>query len=283
MKNLLIGGTGTLGKALLRQLKGQDVTVLSRDELKQIRLKEEYPDVKFKLGDVRSPEIRHIIRGKDAVFNLAAIKHVPVAEENQRENIAINLMGAVNVADICEDEKVGYSVFSSTDKAQSPFNVYGAAKMLSENYYLYKNRDYVSTRFSAFRWGNISGSRGSVVHLFAKTLREEHKVYITDNRMTRFWLSIDDVAEFMVRNFETASMDAPMIPTMKAAPVVMLARAVAHVLNIKNYELKEIGIRRGEKLHETMISTHDYCMRSDTHDQFTFPELCEMAEKGLQE
>ncbi len=275
-KHLIIGGTGTLGTALVEKLvaAGTDVAVFSRDELKQSEMRKRFPEVRFILGDIRDPRsINGSMRGVDTVFHVAALKHVEFGEENPVEFIRTNLIGTINVAEAALAAGVGHVVFSSTDKGVLPINVYGMTKGISEKYLLSLNSHQTKTKFSVFKWSNVLGSRGSVVHTFVKSLKDERGVRVTDPRMTRFFVHIDDVVNFMMDNYVDASTTEAMIPPMKAARVMDLAETIAKIHKIKKYDVSFIGIRPGEKIHEVMISTHDYCMRSDTYDQYTADEL----------
>lgn len=277
---LIIGGTGTLGQALLRQLvptNEYNITILSREELKQKKLRETYPGCKYVLADVRDYEslLPHVYN-KEVVFHLAAMKHVELAEENPEESIKINLLGSLNVAKACIQSGVPYGVFSSTDKAVLPVNVYGMCKGLSEAYFLHQNMEQNITLFSVFRWGNVLGSRGSVIHSFLRSLKERKEVVLTDSRMSRFWIDIDEAASFIIDNYEKADGKEVLIPPMKAAKIVKIAELCARFLGLKNYNIRYSGIRAGEKLHETLYTSHESCLRSDTCLEYGDEELLEM-------
>lgn len=281
MNILIVGGTGTLGKALLEKLSDHSVTVLSREELKQQQLKKVYPNVSFVLGDIRdySSLEDHFI-GKDLVFHLAAMKHVDMAEANPEESIKINLLGTLNVAKAAIKAKVPYCAFSSTDKAVLPINVYGMCKGISELYLLDLNKKQSITSFSVFRWGNVLGSRGSVIHAFLESLKSEGAVSVTDDKMTRFWVEIDHVARFMLDKYDKLEAKVHVqIPSIKAASVIKLAQACAQFLGINKFTTNISGIRPGEKLHECLYTSHDHCFRSDNSYQYTDNELLEMIKR----
>lgn len=277
MRYLIIGGTGTLGKAILAKLydpKKNNITIFSRDELKQKELKNLYPNIKTILGDIRDKEaVSKAIYGHDTVFLFAALKHVDSAEENPFEAIKTNLLGVINVADACVENSVGYCVFSSTDKAVLPINVYGMTKAIAERYLMYKNRSQDITSFSIFRWGNILGSRGSVLNYFSHCLRNSLPVQITDSRMSRFWLRIEKASQYLLDHYKTAPEQDVVIPPMKAAKLEVLLDAVAEEIGVEAYKITYVGIRAGEKIHECIESNHDFCMRSDTYEQFSKEEL----------
>ena len=284
MDALIIGGTGTLGHAVAPLLlaKGYHVSVISREELKQKKMRALYPEIKFILGDVRDYESIAIpMLGKDLVLHFAAMKHVDLAEENILESIKINLLGTQNVAKACYGGSVGQAVFSSTDKAVLPINVYGMCKGISERLWLDYN-NHGATEYSVFRWGNVLGSRGSVIHAFKETLLKEKKAYITDMGMTRFWIHIDDAAKFLVDNVPFAPKDGVLIPPMKAAYVKDVARAVAAYLGIVDFSFVNIPIRPGEKLHESLdYHDPDKELKSSTAEHYTAAELYRLVERTL--
>ena len=258
MKYVIIGGTGTLGNCLTEKLHaGNEVVCFSRDELKQQEMRRRYPDVRFVIGDIRDKaSLKPVLVGADVVFHVAALKHVDVLEANPTEAIKTNILGTINVAEAAIEAKVPFVVFSSTDKAVLPINTYGMTKASSERYLLNLNKQQDGTRFSVFRWGNVMGSRGSVVHYFAETLKADGLVNITDPRMTRFWIHISDAVDFMLSNYWTAAADDVMIPPMKAAGVLDLAHVTALATGHPKYQIRLSGIRPGEKIDETLHSSH---------------------------
>ncbi len=285
MRYLLIGGTGSLGQALIKQIsKDNEITIVSRDELKQQQLKAKYPYIKFHICDIADPAIEEFIEGKEVVINLAALKHVDVCENNLKQNIKTNILGNMNIADLCEKHWITHVIFSSTDKAVLPINAYGHAKALSEKYYLSKNA-WSDSHFTVYRWGNVLGSRGSVLHKFVETIANEGKVYITHKDMTRFWVHIDDVAKFILDTYKSAARDKAMIPEMKSSSIVALAKTVALYLD-KDFEVIETGIRDGEKIHECLWSQHDSCqddscLRSNTSEKYDQAELFNLVDRCL--
>ncbi len=275
MKYLIVGGTGTLGSTLIEKLYGMgEIICFSRDELKQQGMKSRFPDVRYVIGDIRDKQsLMPVMAGVDTVFLVAALKHVDVLEENPTEAIKTNIQGTINVAEAAMASGVKHVVFSSTDKAVLPINTYGMTKAISERYLLNLNMKQDVTRFSVFVWGNVAGSRGSVIHTFASALREGKEICITDARMTRFWIHIDDAVNFMLTNYQDAFSDRRMIPPMKAAKVIDLAHYLAEVLDKPLLSIKFVGLRAGEKIHESLVSNHDYCLRSDNCEQFSPEEL----------
>ncbi|MDK2801333.1 MAG: UDP-N-acetylglucosamine 4,6-dehydratase/5-epimerase [Clostridiales bacterium] len=259
---LLTGGTGSFGKkfckiVLNRYPDIKKLIVFSRDELKQFEMAEEFkhhPKLRFFIGDVRDGNrLCRAMDGVDYVVHAAALKQVPAAEYNPIEAIKTNIGGAENVINAAIDCGVKKVIALSTDKACNPINLYGATKLCSDKLFIAGNSYAGSkeTRFSVVRYGNVVGSRGSVVPFFIKC-REKGKIPITDPRMTRFWITLDQGVGFVLKCFEImhgGELFVPKIPSMK---VVDLAKAIA-----PNCDVEIVGIRPGEKLHEYMISVDD--------------------------
>jgi UDP-N-acetylglucosamine 4,6-dehydratase len=259
---LITGGTGSFGKAFLAHVLDSGnparVAVFSRDELKQYEMKLTYgddPRVRFFLGDIRDRDrLAMALHGVDYVVHAAALKQVDTAEYNPMEYVKTNILGSENVMLASIDAGVKKVVALSTDKASSPINLYGATKLtadklfISGNHYSYAR----GTKFAVVRYGNVMGSRGSVIPFFRRLAEEGEPLPITDTRMTRFWITLSQAIDFVIQAF--ADMDGgelfvPRIPSMR---VTDLARAIA-----PDAELVEVGIRPGEKLHEEMISSED--------------------------
>lgn len=277
MSYLIVGGTGTLGKELMRQIlmvePYADIVSFSRDEARQQALKPVFPDVRFLMGDVRDKDAVHsAMRGRDVCFLLAAVKHVDIAETYPHEALKTNFQGAVNVGEAAIDCGAKYVVFSNTDKSVLPITCYGYTKALAQSHLLSLNGQS-RTRFSSFLWGNVLASRGSVIPSFINSLMTDRKVKLTDERMSRFWLTVGQVASFMLGNYRSASLDEPMIPPVKAATVLRVIESLGRILEVKEFEIEKIGLRCSEKIYEVLRSTHDGCLRSDTCEQFTDDEL----------
>lgn len=259
---LITGGTGSLGKSLvahfLKNTNARRVIVFSRDELKQHAMRIDFSDnprLRWFLGDIRDIErLKRAFHNVDYVIHAAALKQVDTGEYNPMEFIKTNVLGSQNVIDASIDAGVKRVVALSTDKASSPINLYGATKLTADKLFVAANNYSFSygTTFSVVRYGNVMGSRGSVIPFF-KTLADQGKpLPITDLRMTRFWISIEQAVKFVVDSLEMMTggeLYVPRIPSMK---IVDLALAVAPTA-----ELVEIGMRPGEKLHEEMISADD--------------------------
>lgn len=275
MTCVLIGGSGTLGQRLMTRLVDQDedVVCFSRGEHAQKALKDRFPSVRFVIGDVRdAAAVKNVVGNALTVFLLAAIKHVDVAEENPLEAIKTNIHGAVNVAEACLAGKVDYCVYSNTDKAVLPITSYGYTKALAQNYLLGLNR-FGETSFSAFNWGNVIASQGSVIPQFVRALKAGEPIRITDPRMSRFWLKAETAADFMLEQYSRASKTRAMIPPVKAATLLRVIESLARLTGISSYNVETIGLRGTEKIHEVLESTHEHCLRSDTCDQYTDEEL----------
>jgi UDP-N-acetylglucosamine 4,6-dehydratase len=255
---LVTGGTGSFGKKftqiLLEEYQPKKVIIFSRDELKQHEMQVGgFNDsrLRYFIGDVRDRErLVRAMHGVDIVVHAAALKQVPACEYNPMEAIKTNIMGTANVVEAALDAGVKKVLTVSTDKAVSPANLYGATKLAAEKLTIQSNA-YAggsATRFSCVRYGNVVGSRGSVVPLFLKQ-RASGKITITDDRMTRFWLSLDQGVRFVIDCIEQMEGGEVFIPKIPSTKVVDLARAVA-----PDAKIDVIGIRQGEKLHEALIS-----------------------------
>jgi UDP-N-acetylglucosamine 4,6-dehydratase len=255
---LVTGGTGSFGKKfieiMLKEYHPAKLIVFSRDELKQHEMRVggyEHPSLRYFIGDVRDRErLLRAMHGVDIVVHAAALKQVPACEYNPMEAVKTNIMGTSNVLEAALDAGVEKVMTISTDKAVNPVNLYGATKLAAEKLTVQSNAYAAgsATRYSCVRYGNVVGSRGSVVPVFLKQ-RESGRVTITDERMTRFWLSLEQGVRFViscVEQMEGGEVFVPKIPSMK---VIDLARAIA-----PQAEIEVIGIRPGEKLHEVLIS-----------------------------
>lgn len=268
-KYLIIGGTGTLGHALLDKLPHAETAIFSRDELKQQQLKKSYPQVTTYVGDIRDKDrLRQVISSNQIIYHVAALKHVDVLEHCPEEAYKTNVLGTQNIADVAEEMGAKKVLFTSTDKAVLPINAYGYSKAMAEKILLARNESS-AVDFLSFRWGNIVGSRGSVISYFLKTLIEEHKVYITDAAMTRFWMRIEDAVDFML--YGNHDLSCTNYPKMKSSKVTVLARAIAELIDIPYYDVEIIGLRPGEKIHECMDA--DINLTSENARQFSLNEL----------
>jgi UDP-N-acetylglucosamine 4,6-dehydratase len=259
---LVTGGTGSFGKAFLRyvldELSPRRVVVLSRDELKQWevrRLLGDDPRLRWFIGDVRDRRrLERAMFGIDYVVHAAALKQVDTAEYNPFEYIQTNINGSQNVVEAAIDVGVKKVVALSTDKASSPINLYGATKLCADRLFISANHYAAGhdTRFSVVRYGNVVGSRGSVIPLFARLAAEGQSLPITDKRMTRFWITLPQAVRFVVDSFDQMSGGELYVPRIPSMRITDLVEAVA-----PGSATHEIGIRPGEKLHEEMIAPDD--------------------------
>ncbi len=255
---LVTGGTGSFGKKFIRVMLDEyhpsKVIVFSRDELKQHEMQSagyNHPSLRYFIGDVRDKErCKRAFDGVDVVIHAAALKQVPACEYNPMEAIKTNILGSSNVIDAAIDSDVSRVVALSTDKAVNPVNLYGATKLAAEKLFVQSNA-YAGgreVRFACVRYGNVVGSRGSVVPVFLKQ-RQTGKVTVTDNRMTRFWISLEQGVRFVIRAAENMYGGEVFVPKIPSCTIFDLAKAIAPDAQIDN-----IGIRPGEKLHEVLIS-----------------------------
>jgi UDP-N-acetylglucosamine 4,6-dehydratase len=255
---LITGGTGSFGKKftkiLLEEKQPKKVIIFSRDELKQHEMQMggyNDPRLRYFIGDIRDRErLLRAMHGVDLVVHAAALKQVPACEYNPMEAIKTNIMGTANVLEAALDADVKKVMSISTDKAVSPANLYGATKLAAEKLTVQSNAYAAgsATRYSCVRYGNVVGSRGSVVPLFLKQ-RSSGQITITDDRMTRFWLSLEQGVRFVITCIEQMEGGEVFVPKIPSTKVVDLARAIA-----PDAKINMIGIRPGEKLHEVLIS-----------------------------
>ena len=270
---LVTGGTGSLGKALIKYLlthtEVRRVAIFSRDELKQLQMKNEFNNdarLRWFLGDIRDLErLKRALHGVDYVFHAAALKQVDTGEYNPMEFIKTNVLGSQNVIDAAIESKVKKVVALSTDKASSPINLYGATKLTADKLFVAANNySYTyGTTFCVVRYGNVMGSRGSVIPFFREIAATGEPLPITDFRMTRFLISIDQAVKFVVESLLMMSGGELYVPKIPSIKIIDLASAVA-----PNANLKEIGMRPGEKLHEEMISADDSRRTIETADRY---------------
>ena len=270
---LITGGTGSFGRAFIQELLRSElpsrIVIFSRDELKQYEMREEFDDnsrLRFFLGDIRDRHrLTRALRGIDFVVHAAALKQVDTAEYNPFEYIATNIVGSQNVVEASLDAGVKRIVALSTDKASSPINLYGATKLVADKLFQSANHyaGSQSTRFSVVRYGNVLGSRGSVVPLFRKLAESGAPLPITDPRMTRFWISLPQAVQFVIRSFEILQGGEVFVPKIPSMKITDLAEAVSPGSLTTSSE-----IRPGEKLHEEMISEDDSRRTLELQDRY---------------
>ena len=271
---LITGGTGSFGKkcvdVLLHAYRPKRLIIFSRDELKQFEMQqifpsEQYPCMRYFIGDVRDKErLYRAFRGVNYVIHAAALKQVPAAEYNPTECIRTNIGGAENIVNVAADSGVKKVVALSTDKAVAPVNLYGATKLCSDKLFIAANAfTACDTVYSVVRYGNVMGSRGSVIPFFIKQREAGGPLTITDNRMTRFWITLEQSVHMVLRSFEVSGGGEVLVPKIPSMKITDLAAAIA-----PDMPTVEVGIRPGEKLHETMITAEDSRHTIDIGDYY---------------
>lgn len=291
---LITGGTGSFGKrfieTVLTRYRPRKLIVYSRDELKQFEMQqdlrekfgaEDYARLRFFLGDVRDrSRLTLALRGVDIVIHAAALKQVPAAEYNPSECIQTNVVGAENVVWASLANRVKQVVALSTDKACNPVNLYGATKLASDKTFVAANNlsGDIEARFSVVRYGNVVGSRGSVVPLFRRLLAQgAASLPITDERMTRFWITLDQGVDFVLSSLEVMRGGEIFVPKIPSMTMPDLARAMAPDAGIH-----VVGIRPGEKLHETMVGADDARQTVELADRYVIePSFVEYTRQGF--
>lgn len=269
---LVTGGTGSFGKKfveiMLRDYQPQRLIVFSRGELNQHEMRTsgfDHPSLRYFIGDVRDAErLKRAFSGVTVVVHAAALKQVPACEYNPFEAIQTNIMGGKNVIDAAIDQGVRRILALSTDKAVNPINLYGATKLCAEKVFVQANAYAVAknTRFSCARYGNVVGSRGSVIPIFIEQ-RRRGKITITDPRMTRFWLTLDHGVKFVIHCLEQMHGGEIFVPKIPSMRLLDLAATIA-----PGCEVEYIGIRPGEKLHEVLVSDDESRQTLATEDMF---------------
>ncbi len=258
---LITGGTGSFGQkfveTVIRDYSPHRLIVFSRDELKQFEMQQKfnkYPGLRYFLGDVRDQErLRRAFKEVDIVIHAAALKQIPAAEYNPFEVIKTNIIGAQNIIEAAIDCGVKKVIALSTDKAANPINLYGATKLCSDKLFVAGNSysGFQDTNFSVVRYGNVVGSRGSVIPFFLNQ-RCNGKLPVTDLRMTRFWITLEQGVQFVLQSLNNMSRGEIFVPKLPSTKITDIAAAIA-----PDCELEVVGIRPGEKLHEVMITEED--------------------------
>jgi len=259
---LITGGTGSLGQALTKRLLEMDVRavrIFSRNESRQIQMESKFQDerLRFLIGDVRDYQrLEMALEDVDVVFHTAALKHVPKIEYNPFESIKTNVIGSQNVIDACLKRNVERAVCIGTDKAVSPLNTYGSTKLLMEKLFVaannYLNREKYRTIFLAVRYGNVLGSSGSVIPKFIEQIKANKPVTITDPKMTRFSITMNEALDFILNSVKIAKGSEIFVPKLRAYNIVDVKNALTELLSDTSEKI--MGIRTGEKLHETLIN-----------------------------
>ena len=275
-KILITGGTGSLGQALTKKLLKSDVDtirILSRNENKQVQMSSELSDnrLRFLIGDIRDKErLIKSMEDIDIVFHAAALKHVPIIEYNPFEAIKTNVIGSQNVIDSSLIQNVERVVCIGTDKAVSPLNTYGATKLLMEKLFIsannYLNIERYRTQFLAVRYGNVFGSSGSVIPKFLEQIKKMNKITITDENMTRFSITIEQALDFILDCTVNGKAAEIYVPKLKGYSISQIKNVFQKIFG--NFEVENIGIRPGEKLHEVLINDEEMRNSWDLNDKF---------------
>lgn len=261
---LVTGGTGSWGYELIRQLltyNPKEIRIFSRNESYQFTMKQEFdnnPKLHFIIGDIKEKDaLIEACQEVDYIFHLAALKHVPVCEDQPMEALKTNVIGTQNVIDAAIYCKVDRVVYISTDKASNPSNFYGLSKAMGERLIIHANTLNTKTKFVCIRGGNVLGTNGSVIHVFKKQIQEKGKIGITDLEMTRFFLTIEDAIKLVFKaTFESIGGEI-FVMKMPALKIIDLAHVLIEASNKENVEIETLGIRPGEKIHELLLSGYE--------------------------
>ncbi len=260
---LITGGSGSWGNELTSQLLEKNprkIIIFSRGELAQVNMERKFQDdrIQFVIGDVRDYEsVNRVCKGVDIVFHLAALKHVPVCENQPQEAIKTNINGTTNLVNACVENKVKKFIDVSTDKSVSATNLYGMTKAVGEKLTIQANKLTDSTDFVCIRGGNVLGSNGSVVPYFINQIKTENKVTITDRTMTRFFLTLSEAISILFQAAEFSVGGETYVMNMPSFYISDLAKVLVKFYGNENTKIEEIGIREGEKIDEVLVSEHE--------------------------
>lgn len=256
----ITGGTGSWGRELVKQMlqrNPKEIIIFSRNESSQVEMKREFEDprLRFCIGDIRDRDaLIAASAGTDYLFHLAALKHVPVCEEQPWEAVKTNVFGTQNVIEAAIHNKVKKVMYISTDKASNPSNLYGMTKAVGERLIIQANLFPTETRFVCVRGGNVLGTNGSVIHLFLKQIKQEQRVGITDLNMTRFFLTLEDAIGLLFKASEDSLGGEIFVLLMPTCRILDLAEVLIDTMGVSNIQVEETGIRPGEKIHEILYS-----------------------------
>ncbi|WP_409341799.1 polysaccharide biosynthesis protein [Paenibacillus sp. MBLB4367] len=257
------GGTGSWGHELVKQLlykNPKEIIVFSRNETSQVAMKRAFDDprLRFCIGDIRDKEaLIAASAGADYVYHLAALKHVPVCEDQPLEALKTNVVGTQNVIEAAIENKVKKVIYISTDKAANPSNFYGMTKAIGEKLIVHANLLKSETKFVCVRGGNVLGTNGSVIHIFMKQIKEKNEIGITDTQMTRFFLTLEDAIELLFKASKESLGGEIFVMMMPTCKIIDLAEVLIEALGRTNVTIKELGVRPGEKIHEILYSEYE--------------------------
>jgi UDP-N-acetylglucosamine 4,6-dehydratase len=272
-KNILItGGTGSIGSRLadylIKQTSTKKIVIFSRDEQKHFEMEKKFnnPKVRYLIGDVRDrSRLDLALRDIDLVFHTAAQKHVGLSEYNPQECIKTNIIGTQNVIESCIFNNVKKFLLISTDKAVNPINLYGASKLVAEKITI--NANNLSGKngctFAVARYGNVIGSKGSVVPFFLKLIKEKKTIPLTDKKMTRFWISYDQAVKFIINSMQKANAGDIFVPKLKSQKIIDLIKLLS-----KKSQVKIIGVKPGEKIHEELLTHEESCKAKQLNNYY---------------
>ncbi|MFA5095617.1 MAG: polysaccharide biosynthesis protein [Candidatus Paceibacterota bacterium] len=260
---LITGGTGSWGNELTRQLlekKPKKIIIYSRSELQQVNMQRSFNNSKIKyiIGDIR--DYKHLVKtsvGVDYIFHLAALKHVPICEEQQEEAVKTNIIGTQNVIDAAKENKVKKVIDVSTDKAADPFNFYGMTKAVGERLMINANIDSPKTKFVCIRGGNVLGTNGSIVPFFIDQINRLKTILITDREMTRYYITLKEAIHLLFKATENSFGGETFVMKMPACKVIDIAEVLIKEVANQKIPIKEIGVRPGEKIHECLIGKNE--------------------------
>ncbi|MDM5294475.1 polysaccharide biosynthesis protein [Peribacillus simplex] len=288
-KILVTGGTGSWGYELVRQLldfEPSEIRIFSRNESNQFTMKQEFdnnPKLHFIIGDIKEKDaLLEACQGIDYIFHLAALKHVPVCEDQPIEALKTNVIGTQNVIEAAISCNVHSVVNISTDKASNPSNFYGLSKAMAERLIIHANTLNTKTRFVCIRGGNVLGTNGSVIHVFKKQIKEKGKIGITDLNMTRFFLTIEEAIKLVFKaTFESIGGEI-FVMKMPSCKIIDLAEVLIQASNKGNVDVEVLGIRPGEKLHEILLSEYE-STTAITYDEEYYVILPAIHIEGIKE
>ena len=276
-KILITGGTGSFGKSVLRRLANgnlSEIRIFSRDEKKQDEMRKQYKNtnLKFYIGDVRDTDsLRSAVRGVDFIFHAAALKQVPSCEFHPLQAVKTNVLGTENVLEAAINFDVERVICLSTDKAVYPINAMGISKAMMEKVAIAKSRESNNTRICVTRYGNVMASRGSVIPLFLEQISNGQKLTITDPKMTRFMMTLEDAVDLVLYTFQHGKSGDIFVQKSPAATIETLTIAMKSLLDLPEHEVGVIGTRHGEKLFEVLLSREEMAAAQDLGDYFRVP------------